>query len=102
MRRGFETVWRRRRHPRGRRMPINVRLALSSGWSIYAHHGTSRDDRDGINYEHWERPAHGEAKRHEYEARRREIPRDTRDLTGRILGDPLPGRSALAKKRKTS
>ena len=24
-----------------------------------------------------------------------QIPRDTRDITGRMLGDPLPGRSAL-------
>jgi len=72
---------------------------LSSGWSIYAHHGTSRDDRDGIHYEHWERYASGEAKLHEYETRWREIPEDKRDLTGRIFGDPLPGRSALARKR---
>jgi hypothetical protein len=86
----------------GRRLPINARLALSSGWSIYAHHGTSRDDHAGIHYEHWERPAVGEAKRHEYEARYHEIPEDTRDLTGRILGDPLPGRSALARKRSGS
>lgn len=27
------------------------------------------------------------------------IPRDTRDLTGRIMGDPLPGRSALDQAR---
>lgn len=26
------------------------------------------------------------------------VPKDTRDLTARMLGDPLPGRSALAKK----
>jgi hypothetical protein len=29
------------------------------------------------------------------EARRAEIPADTRSLTARIFGDPLPGRSAL-------
>lgn len=29
---------------------------------------------------------------------KREIPPDTRDLTGRMLGDPLPARSALAAK----
>lgn len=29
---------------------------------------------------------------------KREIPPDTRDLTGRLLGDPLPLRSALAAK----
>jgi hypothetical protein len=97
----FETVRRRRRGPARvrRRLPINARLALSSDWSIYAHHGTSRDDHAGIHYEHWERPAVGEAKRHEYEARFGEIPEDTRDLTGRLLGDPLPGRSALARIR---
>jgi len=100
----FETVRRRRRGPARarRRLPINARLALSSGWSIYAHHGTSRDDHAGIHYEHWERPAVGEAKRHEYEARFGEIPEDTRDLTGRLLGDPLPGRSALARIRRGS
>jgi hypothetical protein len=100
----FETVRRRRRGPARvrRRLPINARLALSSDWSIYAHHGTSRDDHAGIHYEHWERPAVGEAKRHEYEARFGEIPEDTRDLTGRLLGDPLPGRSALARIRRGS
>jgi hypothetical protein len=25
------------------------------------------------------------------------VPRDTRDLTARVFGDPLPGRSALDK-----
>lgn len=100
----FETVRRRRRGPvrAKRRLPINARLALSSGWSIYVHHGTSQDDHSGIRYEHWERSTVGEAKRHEYEARYREIPEDTRDLTGRLLGDPLPGRSALACKRRGS
>lgn len=32
-------------------------------------------------------------------ARRRSIP-DTRDNTGRLLGDPEPGRSALDKRRE--
>jgi len=27
------------------------------------------------------------------------VPEDTRDLTGRFCGDPLPGRSALDKRR---
>lgn len=31
-------------------------------------------------------------------ARLAEIPPDTRSLTGRILGDPLPGRSALDRR----
>lgn len=31
----------------------------------------------------------------EIEARLSEIPDDTRDLTGRVFGDPLPQRSAL-------
>ena len=81
------------------RLPRRLKLALSTGWSIYAHHATSReDDGEGIHYERWERPGHAEAKEHEYEARRREIPDDSRDLTARILGDPLPERSALARK----
>lgn len=29
---------------------------------------------------------------------RDEIPADTRDLTARVFGDPLPGRSALAQR----
>lgn len=29
----------------------------------------------------------------------REVPADTRDLTGRICGDPLPGRAALDRMR---
>jgi hypothetical protein len=33
------------------------------------------------------------------EQRLREVPADTRDLTARICGDPLPGRSALAKRQ---
>lgn len=32
-------------------------------------------------------------------ARLAEIPRDTRSLTGRIFGDPLPGRSAFDRAR---
>lgn len=32
-------------------------------------------------------------------ARLAEIPPDTRSLTGRMFGDPLPGRSALARHR---
>jgi hypothetical protein len=32
------------------------------------------------------------------EARLSEIPDDTRDLTGRMFGDPLPSRSALAQR----
>lgn len=33
----------------------------------------------------------------EFLARIAEIPPDTRDLTGRLMGDPLPGRRALDK-----
>jgi hypothetical protein len=84
-----------------RRLSRKARLALSSGWSIYAHHGTTRED-DGYHYARWERPGHGEAKKHEYEARQREIPDDTRGLTEQICGDPLPGRSALARRKKSS
>ena len=32
------------------------------------------------------------------EARLAEIPEDTRDLTAVVMGDPLPGRSALDKR----
>jgi hypothetical protein len=33
------------------------------------------------------------------DARLAEIPEDTRDLTGRLMGDPLPGRRALDQAR---
>lgn len=36
--------------------------------------------------------------RSDVEARMAEIPRDTRDLTARVCGDPLPGRSALDRR----
>lgn len=29
----------------------------------------------------------------------RQVPRDTRDLTGRVFGDPIPGRSALDQRQ---
>lgn len=43
--------------------------------------------------EGWER------KRREFEEAMASIPRDTRDLTARLMGDPLPTRSALDRKR---
>lgn len=36
--------------------------------------------------------------RRDAERRLEEIPDDTRSLTGRLLGDPIPGRSALDKR----
>lgn len=39
------------------------------------------------------------AKDDEYEARKSEVPTDTRTLTQTLLGDPLPGRSALDRRR---
>lgn len=36
--------------------------------------------------------------RQEFAAMVSNIPRDTRDLTARIMGDPVPGRSALDRK----
>lgn len=40
-------------------------------------------------------PSHKEIK-----ARMDEIPPDTRSFTGRLLGDPVPSRSALSRKIK--
>jgi hypothetical protein len=37
----------------------------------------------------------------EVEVRLSEIPPDTRDLTGRLCGDPLPGRDALSRARQS-
>ncbi len=37
------------------------------------------------------------AARADFEARIAEIPPDTRDLTGRLMGDPIPGRRAIDK-----
>lgn len=39
-------------------------------------------------------------KAEEVEARMAEIPEDTRNLTSRAFGDPLPGRSALDRRLK--
>lgn len=40
-------------------------------------------------------PAYGRPTNEEYRRKIREIPPDTRDLCARLMGDPLPGRSAL-------
>lgn len=40
-----------------------------------------------------------EFKRQEFQRLMATIPPDTRDLTSRIAGDPLPGRSHLDRKR---
>lgn len=40
-------------------------------------------------------PEQGRVSRDEFLQRSATIPRDTRDLTARLFGDPLPGRSAL-------
>lgn len=42
-------------------------------------------------------PPRREAEAADWFARLAEIPADTRDLTGRLLGDPLPARSALGR-----
>lgn len=50
----------------------------------------------------WERPP-AKPKRDEIEARLAERPIvDTRSLTGQLLGDPLPGQSALDKQKTCS
>ncbi len=43
-------------------------------------------------------PDQSRATRAEIEARRREIPEDTRSMTACLMGDPLPGRSALDRR----
>jgi Helix-turn-helix domain len=43
----------------------------------------------------------GGVKREEFMARLAEIPPDTRDLTARTFGDPLPGRRAIDKIKST-
>lgn len=56
------------------------------------------------NLARWMRRHHGSGKavNLEQDAGRlmRQVPRDTRDLTGRLCGDPLPGRSALDRMRE--
>lgn len=42
------------------------------------------------------------AVREDFAARLAEIPRDTRTLTERIFGDPLPGRSAFDRRAEAS
>lgn len=48
-------------------------------------------DSDGLHRVHRQ----GTPTREDVAARLREIPEDTRSITGYVLGDPLPGRSAL-------
>ena len=67
-------------------------MKFSSNWSIIKHHNVT-NERDGYpwprqDFDHVKTTT--EAKDHEYEARRKEVPEDTRDLTGRFCGDPLP------------
>lgn len=53
----------------------------------------SKMDQIRRGQEGWER------KRREFEEAMASVPRDTRDLTARLMGDPLPTRSALDWKR---
>lgn len=52
-----------------------------------------------LNSGHWcERPKIIQ----DWERLAREIPEDTRDLTARMFGDPMPGRSALSRRASLS
>jgi hypothetical protein len=55
--------------------------------------------RDSNDWSHVESKQAAPAKVHDVAARLREIPPDTRSLTGQLLGDPLPQRSALFKEK---
>ena len=71
--------------------------ALLLRWSMAADRRWAGSEPEGLDYARWEKTGVSEAETHEYEARLREVPDDTRDLTARVCGDPLPGRSALAR-----
>jgi hypothetical protein len=77
------------------------RVGLADHWSIHSHHGVAAfGDGQGVHYAKHLNRQHGEATATEYNARKSEIPEDTRDLTATIFGDPLPARSALSKLEK--
>ena len=78
---------------------VYATISLSAGWSIFVTGVADGNGDQGLHYERPTRPVHSEATTHEYEARRCEIPDDTRNVTAFIFGDPLPARSALARRR---
>ena len=61
------------------------------------HHAKQREQRLADPVLH-PRVLHGGPTKREWQNRVAEIPDDTRDLTARVFGDPLPGRSALDRR----
>lgn len=84
--------------------PDTIRRAVDPEFA--AHYRARRKVLDQLNKEGrkkrispYDRAAHGASvpSQADYLARLAEIPPDTRDLTGVLMGDPLPGRRALDK-----
>ncbi len=59
-----------------------------SDWIFLGHHETTAHEGGYVG--HWLEPQ-SPAKRDEVAARLREIPADTRSITGVLFGDPIPG-----------
>jgi Helix-turn-helix domain len=66
-----------------------------------ARHREARRREGPIRVGHVADSGFGGVKRDEFMARLAEIPPDTRDLTARTFGDPLPGRRAIDKIKST-
>lgn len=86
--------------------PLTVRRALDEGWAVRRRQKVNEARRQRTK----EKPSLRKiidrdtytisAKtRADAERLMRQIPHDTRSLTGRMLGDPIPGRSALDMRR---
>lgn len=59
-----------------------------SDWVFLGHHDTTAHEGGYVG--HW-LESQSPAKRDEVEQRLREIPADTRSITGMLFGDPIPG-----------
>ena len=78
--------------------PDTIRRRLDPKWKEYRA-AMIRSVKHADGYVNMNRiPEVRKCKREEAERRMAEIPADTRSLSQRIMGDPLPGRSALDKR----
>jgi hypothetical protein len=67
-----------------------MKFVLFTDWNLFEHHRCDGNNRGSVS-------RLTEAQGWEYDERREEVPEDTRSLTGVLLGDPLPQRSALVQ-----
>ena len=63
-------------------------VTVFSDWILTAHHqGGAKEGEDPAS---WANPQVAEAKPRDVQARLREVPPDTRSITGFLFGDPIP------------